>query len=230
MGLTASVIRLLIEKGLSAEDIADVADAFERDSHAMSRVTSCDIDEDVTPEDLDEKRRKAADRKRRQRERERGMSRDVTYVTRDKCDNSPPLSLPPSFPPYPPNNPPPTHPHVGKPARVRGSKRDEVFVLPADIPQAEWDAFVEMRRMTKHPMTDHAKRLAINDLRTILAKHGHPFADVLNQSTLNNWRGLFALKEERNGRTNSYRDGRSAWLNADGTGLGGVGDERQLFD
>lgn len=31
-------------------------------------------------------------------------------------------------------------------------------------------------------------------------------------------------------RPNSYRDGRSAWLNADGTGLGGVGDERQLFD
>jgi hypothetical protein len=118
---------------------------------------------------------------------------------------------------------------VGKPARVRGSKRDDDFVLPADIPQAEWDAFVEMRKRVKKPMTDHAKRLAIAKLGRFRGD-GHDPADVLNQSTLNSWQDLYPIKENRNERPNSYRDGRSAWLNADGTGLGGVGDERQLFD
>lgn len=224
MSLNAATIRLLIEKGLSADDIADVAEALET------------TDARVSPAG-DEGKSKGAIRQAKYRERAKAKaSQNVTdrnaehNETSQSVTDAPPLSLPPSFPPNPQTNPPPTHPHGGKPARVRGSKRDDVFVLPDDIPQAEWDAFVEMRRMTKQPMTDHAKRLAINDLRKIHAERGHSFAAVLNQSTLNNWRGLFALKDERNGRTNSHRDGRSAWLNESGTGLGGAGDGGGLFD
>lgn len=219
MSLPSSLMRFLAEKGLSATDLVEAMEIYERDCHAMSRVTECDIHHEVTAEELEDKRRKAADRKRRQRERQKEMSRDVTNVTRDIA---PPLSLPPSFPPYPPNNPPPAHPPVGD-TRARGGKSKPKFDLPDDIPADEWGAYVEMRNRIKKPMTDHAKELAVKELRK-LAAQGHDPPDVLNQSTLNSWQGLFALKDQRNGRTNSYRDGRSAWVNDAGTGLGGIGD------
>lgn len=108
-------------------------------------------------------------------------------------------------------------------------KSDEPFVLPDDLPADEWDAFVEMRKRIKKPMTDHAKRLAVGKLHK-LRSSGHDPTDVLNQSTLNSWQDLYPIKENRHERPNSHRDGRSAWLNESGTGLGGAGDGGGLFD
>lgn len=117
----------------------------------------------------------------------------------------------------------------GSSKREREQTAELAFVLPPDIPTDEWNAFVDMRKRIKKPMTDHAKGLAVKELRK-LATQGHDPPDVLNQSILNSWQGLFALKEQRNGRANSYRDGRSAWVNDAGTGLGGVGDDNGFLN
>lgn len=81
-----------------------------------------------------------------------------------------------------------------KPNKVPKKRSDnEPFVLPDWIPEKSWDAFVEMRKKLKKPMTDYAKQLAINDLLK-LRERGHPPEAVLNQSTLHSWQGLFEIK------------------------------------
>jgi len=100
--------------------------------------------------------------------------------------------------------------------RARG-KSD--FILPDWVPADAWVAFLEMRRGIRKPLTDHAKQLAVNKLDQ-LARDGHPPGDVLNQSTMNCWQGLFEIKETKHGNQYSgrtYRDtsdgGRpSGWL------------------
>lgn len=65
--------------------------------------------------------------------------------------------------------------------------------LPDWLPQAEWQAFLIMRKGIKKPLTDHGITLAIKKLDD-LRLAGHPPADVLNQSTLNCWQGLFEIR------------------------------------
>jgi len=50
-----------------------------------------------------------------------------------------------------------------------------------------------MRRSIKKPMSDYAKKLAIGELSK-LRDAGNDPAEVLNQSTLNSWQGLFEVK------------------------------------
>jgi hypothetical protein len=61
-----------------------------------------------------------------------------------------------------------------------------------------WDAWIEMRKKLKKAPTDHAIKLAIAKLTKMQAA-GHAPNDVLDQSTMNGWTGLFELKEKRNG-------------------------------
>ena len=67
------------------------------------------------------------------------------------------------------------------------------FVLPDDMPSESWDAWVEMRAKIKKPLTDRAMQLAVKKLRQ-LREQGHAPADVLDQSTLNDWQDLYAIK------------------------------------
>lgn len=78
----------------------------------------------------------------------------------------------------------------------KGKKRK---ILPPDIPESirgAWDAFVEMRRRISKPMTDYAKQLAYRELCK-LSTDPEIQVKILDQSTLNGWQGLFALKEEK---------------------------------
>lgn len=70
--------------------------------------------------------------------------------------------------------------------------------LPAWIPAEAWAGYVEMRKKIKKPMTDRAVTLAINTLDKLRAEGSDPGA-VLDQSTLNAWQGLFAVRVERRG-------------------------------
>jgi hypothetical protein len=70
--------------------------------------------------------------------------------------------------------------------------------LPDWLPVDAWDAFVAMRKKIKAPMTDEAKRLAVIELEKLMQK-GHRPRAVLEQSTLNSWRGLFEIKANRSG-------------------------------
>jgi phage replication O-like protein O len=69
------------------------------------------------------------------------------------------------------------------------NKRKE-FILPPDINQETWDAFVEMRTKVKAPLTDHAKRLILTKLDALAQDKNK----LLNQSIENSWKGIFPLK------------------------------------
>lgn len=71
--------------------------------------------------------------------------------------------------------------------------------LPNWIPADAWAGYVEMRVSIKKPLkTERAINLAINTLERLQAEGNDPGA-VLDQSTLNGWQGLFAVRVERRG-------------------------------
>lgn len=72
-----------------------------------------------------------------------------------------------------------------------------VLVLPDWLPREQWEAYLDMRKSIKRPLTTHGLRLALAILSK-LRDDGHDPTAILNQSTLNNWKGLFALKGEQN--------------------------------
>ncbi len=85
------------------------------------------------------------------------------------------------------------------------------FVLPDWVDSEAWQGFEEMRRKERHPLTDRARKLAITDLEKLRASGNDP-VDVLNQSTLKGWRGLFAVNgASSNGRTPA-RGPNDAWM------------------
>jgi hypothetical protein len=75
--------------------------------------------------------------------------------------------------------------------------------LPDWLPQEAWDGFVEMRKKGKGVFTDRAKGLALKELKK-LKEQGYEPEGVLNQSTMNSWKGIFPLKDKDRGL--SYED------------------------
>lgn len=65
--------------------------------------------------------------------------------------------------------------------------------LPKFILQECWDGFVEMRYSIKRPLTERACTLLINKLRQIDESLAN---EILDQSTMNCWQGVFPLKED----------------------------------
>lgn len=95
----------------------------------------------------------------------------------------------------------------GKERTGQSIKREEPEkAVPAYFPNDElldeaFRGYVAMRKQIKKPMTDRAVKLAISKLKE-MAKL--PFSDsidsdtaieILNQSTMNSWQGLFPLKD-----------------------------------
>lgn len=79
------------------------------------------------------------------------------------------------------------------------------FSLPDWIPQESWEAWVEMRKSIKKPLTDKAKAMAVTRLAKLQADGNDP-AEVLDQSTLNNWQDLYAIKTNQAGRSEGESD------------------------
>lgn len=75
---------------------------------------------------------------------------------------------------------------------------------PSWLPADAWKAFVEMRKKIRKPLTEYAAELAIEKL-TELRAEGHDPKAVLDQSTLNSWQGLFALKSDASGQKRAPR-------------------------
>lgn len=76
---------------------------------------------------------------------------------------------------------------------------------PEDLAPQVQEAFrdyVQMRKKIKAEMTDKAKALAIDDLKK-LASDPETQVAILNQSTMNSWKGLYPLKNEREERKQS---------------------------
>lgn len=83
------------------------------------------------------------------------------------------------------------------------------FALPGWVPVESWDAWVEMRKAIKKPLTPRALQLAVGKLAR-LQEQGHDAAAVLDQSTLNSWQDLYALK----GSTDTTRSVAKPWEGA----------------
>jgi hypothetical protein len=77
--------------------------------------------------------------------------------------------------------------------KKRNIIKGDDFVLPAWVPADRWEAYVEMRRTIKKPMTDRAKALAVGELQR-LRSEGQNVGAVLDQSTFKSWQGLFPVK------------------------------------
>lgn len=89
----------------------------------------------------------------------------------------------------------------------KASKCDKIY-FPNDesLNQAFLD-YLEMRKQIKKPMTDRAIKLVIKKLEELSAL---PFSNsmdndlaiqILNQSVMNSWQGLFPLKKQKTGST-----------------------------
>jgi len=85
-----------------------------------------------------------------------------------------------------------------KAARGRAKARaHHPHTLPPGIPAEPWERWLEMRAEKKAWLTEGAFDLAISTLARLKGE-GHSPADVLNQSTLCNWTGLFHVKPSFN--------------------------------
>jgi len=80
---------------------------------------------------------------------------------------------------------------------MRGNKKKEkeITIYFSDSPKlnASFCSFVAMRKEMKAPMTEHAVELAINKLSK-LADTDQIKIEVIEQSIMNGWKGLFPLK------------------------------------
>lgn len=68
----------------------------------------------------------------------------------------------------------------------------------SDVPElnAALVSFVEYRKKMKKPMTDHAVSLLINKLNKMTSSIPEQI-EIINQSIVNGWQGVFPLKEEK---------------------------------
>jgi len=74
------------------------------------------------------------------------------------------------------------------------------FSLPDWIDRELWQAFTDMRKKMKAPLTDMASKLIVKDLEKFRAAGDDPNS-VIEQSIKRGWRGVFRLKEGDNGKT-----------------------------
>lgn len=73
--------------------------------------------------------------------------------------------------------------------------------LPENIPRNAWAAFCEMRKAIRKPLTENAARLILNKLATLPGNS----ADILNQSTMQSWAGVFEVKTNDQRSSANYR-------------------------
>ena len=70
------------------------------------------------------------------------------------------------------------------------------FVIPDWLDDETWEAYVEMRKKERHPLTDYAKNLIVRKLARFKMKGYNP-QEILNTSIENGWRGVFEPRLER---------------------------------
>lgn len=61
----------------------------------------------------------------------------------------------------------------------------------------EFKAFSDMRKKAKRPLTDKAAKMIISKLNKLAPDDYETQKEILNQSTMNGWRGVFPLHEEK---------------------------------
>lgn len=88
-------------------------------------------------------------------------------------------------------------------SKVKESKVKESIVnknIYSDVPSELLEPlkdFEEMRKKIKAPMTDKARTMMLNNLNKLSNGDNQRAIEILNQSTMNCWKGLFPLKEDK---------------------------------
>lgn len=131
-------------------------------------------DHNVDPESA--AKQKAAERQKRYRERQKAESDVIRDVTRNvTVTHREEKSREENKTPKPPSG-------------ESGWSRPDW--IPADL----WQQFEEVRRRKKKPLTDAARKLAVNRLDKLRAE-GHDVATMLNDTILHAWDTFYAPKE-----------------------------------
>lgn len=81
--------------------------------------------------------------------------------------------------------------------KEKAQEEDLFDDLPNWLDKDSWKGYLEMRTLKKSPPTPHAINLAIKKLYEF-KKQGYNPNDILDQSTLNGWTGLFTPKNWKN--------------------------------
>ena len=76
---------------------------------------------------------------------------------------------------------------------------------PEELKQALMD-FEEMRKRIKKPLTDRARQLLLNKLTKLAGNDMDLKIEILEQSIMNSWQGVFPIKEDRRGSGNPFWD------------------------
>ncbi len=78
------------------------------------------------------------------------------------------------------------------------SRKSADVDLPAWLPPETWGDFIEHRKQIKAPMTSQAKTRLLNKLEQC-RKDGDDPAQMLNESIINGWKGVFGSKDRKGG-------------------------------
>lgn len=94
-----------------------------------------------------------------------------------------------------------------KPKRKKQDDNDDLGAPPEWLPLDAWVAFVDMRKAmgSRGKLTMNAAQLIIKKLEE-LKNQGHDPRLVLEQSVINNWRGVFPVKQQLSGRQQALED------------------------
>lgn len=78
------------------------------------------------------------------------------------------------------------------------SQQQLISDLPDWVPAEAWAEFLKMRKTIKKPLTEYAAKLVIKKLQQLILAGQDP-QEVLDQSILNGWQGIFAVKGANSG-------------------------------
>ena len=95
-----------------------------------------------------------------------------------------------------------TQDRLGKDREVEDSKGKSkktpaVYYPMDDLLNQTFTDYVEMRKKLKSPMTERAIQLAINNLEKLSGGDNDTAVQILEQSIMNSWKGLFPLKDDK---------------------------------
>jgi hypothetical protein len=79
-------------------------------------------------------------------------------------------------------------------------------MIPLWITPESWQAFEEMRKKIKAPLTMYASKLIVSELCKLKASGDNP-QDCLDQSIRNGWRDVFPVRDKQLKTRVSYESG-----------------------
>lgn len=90
----------------------------------------------------------------------------------------------------------PTTDHIQTHKECRNTKRinNKGILIPDWLPTDKWQDFKDHRKALKKPLTPKAEQLAISKLDSLRISGNDP-VEVINNSIMNGWQGLFELKD-----------------------------------